>query len=480
MKRCPRCQNNYTDEVRWCPADGTPVEDVAPALSPAALAAAAASHIPDGAHTLRDMPAVGLADLPAELAPTIPEAAGVSAPTSEQAAALLAAPAGPNTLIGATSPIARPPGSPTGAVAIAVGPTLPGTPASPLATAPPGPHVPPPGAVTAGWDIPPSPTTVPGAKLPPINGPLHHTFMGTTSEPPRTPAGSPMTPAQLAAATGPQGNTFMGTASPTPRAPAVPHPPGPVSLGWEVPELPAGSTSATPSTPVSPAAHTAGPVSLGWTVPDVPADSSLTGTPSPVAALAAAQPAPVSPSTTLPGFAPSPEIVRALQEQRAKLAAQRQPEPMAAPEVSPEAFVASAPASKPPADPPAVQGTLPSLVPPPVQPAVVLMASQPPLASAMSQAPLPSVSMPHAVAAPPAIVEPAPVEVRTAPKSPTASMLEAPSYQADPATAAPAGRVPSAGDTDDHRTARGSKVPWIVLGVLVLAGGGVATFFLLQ
>ena len=52
MKRCPRCQTNYTDEVRWCPADGTPTEGLAP-VSPAALAAVAIDDIPEGSPTMK-------------------------------------------------------------------------------------------------------------------------------------------------------------------------------------------------------------------------------------------------------------------------------------------------------------------------------------------------------------------------------------------------------------------------------------------
>lgn len=590
MKRCSRCQAVYTDEVRWCPADGTPTEDVA--SSPAALAAAA-NHIPEGAPTLHDMPAVGPGTAGWN-APEVPRAPTPNATMIGAPSPLPRMPSSPPsdkpvgaqaphhaTMIGATSPVRQP--SPTPAPPIApysptatmIGPqastsphppvayppnaTTIGAPSQPAATAsspnplnatmiggvspfaqrgpalatelakiastlPSGP----PNAFAAGPHGPstiqgspevrapatPSPlaapSTVPGALIPPIQSPLMSTFTGTTSEPPRTPHGSPTSPADL----GPQGNTFLGAPSPVPRAPAPPstaalappsHSPSSTS---EPPRTPpadlAASHSGAPTQPVAPAAHIPGPVSQGWDVPDLPAGSSTTGTPaaiSPAALVAAAtmdgsgRPN----SSTLPGFAPSPELLRAIQEQRAKIAAQQtgQTQPMAAPVIAAEAYIPSGSESTESyvsmavahatamtavgsatdpviATPIPVNSTLPALSPLPMQPAVVVMASQQPsVASAISQAPLPSMSMPHAVAP---VQEAAVVvshsmtmaaaQLPSAPKPPTASLLEAPPFQA---AAAAAAKPSTARDTDKHRAVDGNKTLWIVFAVIAVA-----------
>jgi hypothetical protein len=621
MKRCSRCQAVYTDEVRWCPADGTPTEEVAP--SPAALAAAA-NHIPEGAPTLHDMPAVGpgtsgwnetppvqrasnpnatmigapsplprvpssppsdkpvgdtlrgaTSPVPSSPAPYAPNATMIGPQSSTQTPAF--APNGPPsstqptpppafasnaTMIGPQSSTqAPPPVAPNGPQASA-NPTPPSTngpqppvtahtPNGPQASAqtttplnatmiggvspfaPRGPALSPelaklastipsgptnaPSPVDAGVHGPSTiqgspevrapaplstPSTVPGALLPPVLSPLLSTFTGTTSEPPRTPHGSSTSPADL----GPQGNTFMGAPSPVPRAPAPPMSPPSTVPGALVPPIHApllstftGTTSDPPrtphgstttpaelaaasltSTPISPAAHTPGPVSQGWDIPDPPAGAAEG----------------LRPNTTLQGFAPSPEVLRAIQEQRAKLVAQQagETQPLAAPEIAAEAYIPSgaAPAESyasmavahstamtavgsatdpsMPAPPIPLNSTLPALSPLPMQPAVVLMASQ---QSALSQAPLPSVSMPHAVAPAPAeavvvsqSMTMAAAQLPSTAKPPTASLLEAPPFQA--AAAAAAAR-PSAGETDKHRAVGGNRTLWIVFAVIAVA-----------
>lgn len=250
----------------------------------------------------------------------------------------------------------------------------------------------------------------------------------------------------------------------------------------------------------------------GWNVPNTPAGSSLAApaaaSPAAFAAAATVDPPARSNASTLVGFAPSPEVLRAIQEQRAKLAAQQagHTQPMAAPEISPEAYIpsGSAPAESyvsmavghstamtavgsatdpaipvPPTNLP-VNSTMPALSPLPMQPAVVLMASQPPsVASAISHAPLPSVSMPHAVAPAPlpsmqheAVVVSqsmtmAAAQLPSAPKPPTASLLEAPPFQAAAAAVVKGGS--SAGDTDKHRAVGGNKTLWIVFAILAVA-----------
>ena len=361
-----------------------------------------------------------------------------------------------------------------------------------------------------------APSTVPGALIPPIQTPLMNTFMGTTSEPPRTPHGSATSPADL----GPQGNTFMGAPSPVLRAPAAPPTTVPGALvppihspllstftgtTSEPPRTPHGSSTSaadlavSPSQPVPPAAHTPGPVSQGWDIPELPADSPSTGT-SP-AALAAAATVEGRPNTsTLQGFAPSPEVLRAIQEQRAKIAAQQpgQTQPMAAPVIAAEAYIPSGSESAESyasmavahstamtavgsatdpaiATPVPLTSTLPALSPLPMQPAVVLMASQQPaVASAISQAPLPSVSMPHPVAPAPsheAVVVSQSMTMAAAqlssPRPPTASLLEAPPFRA--AAAAAAAKPSTAGDTDKHRAVGSNKTLWIVFAVIAVA-----------
>jgi len=684
MKRCPRCQTNYTDEVRWCPADGTPTEQVAP-ISLAALAVAA-TDIPEGSPTIRDMTAVGPVtagwDIPevSDGPSTIPESTGLMAdqpritptgglgagsrtpsapehsppmpadpdtlrgapsaiaqrspgpqgpsttnsapdvpadPTGPQGPSTITGspdvrapaddlamisrpldptgPQGPSTIRGSASPEVRAPAhnqtmlgatsplpiatsfgapaprtsSPTPAsssnqtmiggtsplpIATGFGAPAPRTPSptaappasdqtmfgapsfapnqTPNQTSPPNfnqtmigapsssPLAGPPGAVTAGWGILSSPTTVPGAPLPPITSALANTFMGTTSEPPRPPVGSPLTPSQLAATT-PQGNTFMGAASPVARAPASPTPPPPlpteahlpkpgaITAGWDIPELSGGGPTTVPDAPVPPidiaalrgsaepnlaitpllstftgappgpprapatAAHTPrpgpGPVSLGWDIPDKPADASFTGlAASPIAALAAAQPtlSRSSASATLPGFAPPAEIVLAIQEQRAKTAVTQAPQPMSPPEVSHEAYERSAPAEPRTTNP--MQATMPAMSPLPVQPVVVLMASQASVTSPTSHAPLPSVSMPITIPKLPAPSTP-PIELpgsSSTSRPPTASLLEAPSY---PATStSPAGPHVKRERSGTERPV-GNRMLWIVLIVIALA-----------
>ncbi len=240
--------------------------------------------------------------------------------------------------------------------------------------------------------------------------------------------------------------------------------------------------------------------------PAAPASASPTSTPAAALAAVPTTDAPArSNASTLVGFAPSPEVLRAIQEQRAKLAAQQagHPQPMAAPEISPEAYIPSGsapaesyasmavahstamtavgsatdPAIAAPATNLPVNSTMPALSPLPMQPAVVLMAS--PLASAISHAPLPSVSMPHAVAPAPLPSMPheavvvsqsmtmAAAQLPAAPRPPTASLLEAPPFQA--AAAAAVKRSSTGGDTDKHRAVRGNKTLWIVFAILAVA-----------
>ncbi len=551
MKRCPRCETNYTDDVRWCPADGTPTENIAP-ISPSALAAAAtAGDIPEGSPTIRDMPAVHAEDS----SPTIPESAGMGAadPTGPQGRPTLLGATTPeprtpaplrvqSTFLGATSPVHRAPASPTPTPAIAAQPASPLPNTGTTSEPPRGPHVPSPGAITAGWDIPElpvsGPTTVPGALLPPITSPLPNTFMGTTSEPTRAPAG-PHVPAPGAITAGdipdvstsgpttipgapippltsPLPNTFMGTTSEPPRLPAGPHVPAPgaitagwdipeqppgssltgsiapsmtaapvahqpgaVSLGWDIPEPPPGSTltgSVAPSTPVAhqPGAvslgwdipepppgssltgsvtpadahvHTPGPVSLGWDSPEQPPGSTLTGSVTPTALAVAQDPQQTieHPHSTLPGFAPPAEIVRAIQDQRARTAALRVPQPLSAPEVSPEAYESStstpvAQPSTPPVDTPAQQGTVPSFAPPPPQ------SPQPP--------------QPQLVPRPPVLPSRAPAK-----RPPSASTLEAPAYPTPTAK-----RERSASQTDEAlQASRGNRTLWIILVLVAVA-----------
>ncbi len=242
-------------------------------------------------------------------------------------------------------------------------------------------------------------------------------------------------------------------------------------------------------------------------MPDAAAGSPVSGTsPAALAAAATVHP-PRSNASTLVGFAPSPEVLRAIQEQqRAKLAAQQagHTQPMAAPEVSPEAYIPSGSAAAesyasmavahstamtavgsatdpaiavPPANLP-VNSTMPALSPLPMQPAVVLMASQQPaVTSAISHAPLPSVSMPHPVAPAPSMQHEAIVVSQSmmmaagqhpsVPKPPTASLLEAPPFQA--AAAAAVKSRSTAGDTDKHRAVGGNQTLWIVFALIAVA-----------
>ncbi len=246
--------------------------------------------------------------------------------------------------------------------------------------------------------------------------------------------------------------------------------------------------------------------------PAAPAATS----PAALAAAATVDPPGRSNASTLVGFAPSPDVLRAIQDQRAKLAAQQtgRTQPMATPEISAEAYIpsGSAPAESyasmavahsmamtavgSATDPAGVvptaplNSTMPALSPLPMQPAVVLMASQhPSVASAISQAPLPSVSMPHAVVPAPlpsvhqAVVVSqsmtmAAAQLPSVPRPPTASLLEAPPFQAA-AAAASVKRASTAGATDKHRAVGGNKTLWIVFVVIAVAMIGATIAILL-